>query len=926
MKPMIVLVLALCPLCAPLLARDLKVPQEYETIQEALTDAQEGDVITVSPGMYAENLRFSGKGVTLTSTAPNDPSVVAATILTAKMRMHMRTRVKMAEGSVVTFDQGETNAAVITGFTITGGQGTIDTFRYDDSRYYWGGGILCLGASPTIRGNVLKNNSFPEQTGRAYGYGGAIACIDSDALIIGNMIENNRAHEGGGIYATGGAVSIIQNTLRDNSAEVSGGGVVSFQATVMGNLLYHNTASAGGGVHAGYGSDVVNNTLVVNSADQGANLFAFSQDLSSMSTSVINNIICNGVGDAGVYWMDDGGTSRIAYNNVWGNEGVNYEGIADQTGVNGNISKDPLFADPETHDYHLLVDSPCVSSGDPIFVPPPDATDIDGQPRLLGGRVDIGFDEYDGYVRPIADAGTDQYLPYAGQPCTLDGCGSYVYDADSLRQFAWSQTAGQAVQLSDPAAMQPTFTPPVEGRYEFELVVSDGRHWGRPDTVAVTVGFISTDAVASEWPLQVGGNGHCYQAVYVPQTIYWGDAKRCADLAGGYLATITSQRENEFVFDLTCERSNCWYVWSCRGHSCGPWLGGYQEEGAPEPDGGWMWVTGEPFEYTNWWPGEPTGFNNGIQEDLLHLFSLSSGPSPFWNDRDENFAIPVSYVIEYERVTCEAEDTGPLPQTVHPGYSGAGYVVVNTSEEASMTWPVVIGRPGPRRLHLRYMNPSAETAYLSILVNDHTPVENLRCDESHVWRSIVVDTHLDCGENTVTAVCHGSDVCIDRLTLLEQNTNLALGANIRFSAQNANHPAANAVDGDPSTYWSVGPLPQWLELDLGDLYRIDRTQLIFHTEDSPQSYQFKIDGAEDRDGVYQTIVDRTDLAEPATELDPVVDTFEPVDVRYIRLTITCMRRTEVIQPRLCEFRVGASVSPATPITAYGCRQQPAPWQ
>jgi len=44
-------------------------------------------------------------------------------------------------------------------------------------------------------------------------------------------------------------------------------------------------------------------------------------------------------------------------------------------------------------EYHLLADSPCIDSGDPNFVPGPDGTDIDGQPRVMAGRVDMGADE-----------------------------------------------------------------------------------------------------------------------------------------------------------------------------------------------------------------------------------------------------------------------------------------------------------------------------------------------------------------------------------------------------------------------------------------------------------------------------------------------------------------------------------------------------
>ena len=45
-------------------------------------------------------------------------------------------------------------------------------------------------------------------------------------------------------------------------------------------------------------------------------------------------------------------------------------------------------------DLHLRPDSPCIDAGSSLYIPGPNATDIDGQPRLIGSAVDIGADEY----------------------------------------------------------------------------------------------------------------------------------------------------------------------------------------------------------------------------------------------------------------------------------------------------------------------------------------------------------------------------------------------------------------------------------------------------------------------------------------------------------------------------------------------------
>jgi hypothetical protein len=45
-------------------------------------------------------------------------------------------------------------------------------------------------------------------------------------------------------------------------------------------------------------------------------------------------------------------------------------------------------------DYHLLEGSPCINAGDPNYVPEPNETDLDGKPRVIGGRIDMGAYEY----------------------------------------------------------------------------------------------------------------------------------------------------------------------------------------------------------------------------------------------------------------------------------------------------------------------------------------------------------------------------------------------------------------------------------------------------------------------------------------------------------------------------------------------------
>jgi hypothetical protein len=89
---------------------------------------------------------------------------------------------------------------------------------------------------------------------------------------------------------------------------------------------------------------------------------------------------------------------------------------------------------------------------------------------------------------------------------------------------------------------------------------------------------------------------------------------------------MTSAAENEFAFSLIDFPE----YWNMADYTMGPWLGGYQPSGSVEPFGGWQWVTGEPFVYTHWGPGEPKDNPN---ENWLHFAGGWGGPrSSYWND------------------------------------------------------------------------------------------------------------------------------------------------------------------------------------------------------------------------------------------------------------------------------------------------------
>jgi hypothetical protein len=99
---------------------------------------------------------------------------------------------------------------------------------------------------------------------------------------------------------------------------------------------------------------------------------------------------------------------------------------------------------------------------------------------------------------PTADAGSDQSVD-EGDPVTLDGSGSTDPDG-TIASYAWTQTAGTSVTLSDAAAVNPTFTAPdvaADTVLTFQLTVADDDGLEAIDTCTVNVGWIPEAPVAN---------------------------------------------------------------------------------------------------------------------------------------------------------------------------------------------------------------------------------------------------------------------------------------------------------------------------------------------------------------------------------------------------------------------------------------------
>lgn len=370
----------------------------FKTIQEGMDAAETGDEVIVAAGTYIERLSFGGKSIVVRSVNPDEPGVVASTVIESG-----------GLPEVVVFRGGEDRNAVVSGFTITAGQV----------------GISCAWSSPVIRNNVIVSNSAD------YDEGGGISCYSSSPLIENNIIAANRAYLGGaGIACDGAQPVIVGNLLIGNVTDMNGGGILlaNCSAIVSRNRIIANVAQGNGGGIFCRGSEgqIVNNLVVSNVANSMGGGIAIYSSSSSIVANTIANNRGQGAGAGGIQFLSSSG---IVFNCIlWGNGDDLANGQAlfscledDDPGEagEGSIHDDPRFEDAdgaddtagtEDDDYRLSPDSPCLDKGcfaeatglsiqklESTFALSWDpGTDLAGQPRLTGDGPDMGCYESEG--------------------------------------------------------------------------------------------------------------------------------------------------------------------------------------------------------------------------------------------------------------------------------------------------------------------------------------------------------------------------------------------------------------------------------------------------------------------------------------------------------------------------------------------------
>jgi hypothetical protein len=160
------------------------------------------------------------------------------------------------------------------------------------------------------------------------------------------------------------------------------------------------------------------------------------------------------------------------------------------------------------------------------------------------------------------------------------------------------------------------------------------------------------DPSIAQWRIEDGGNGHWYKGITCSDFCTWQEARDIALAMGGDLASVNSEQENVFIFDVIKDNTALWFHF--QGVTVGPYIGGYQDVDAPdysEPTGGWYWTDGSSFidSYTAWNGGEPGNSCGGMPENFVNFMGYGNmNPSMLWNDiGDECHGGLAGFVVEW---------------------------------------------------------------------------------------------------------------------------------------------------------------------------------------------------------------------------------------------------------------------------------------
>ncbi len=212
-----------------------------------------------------------------------------------------------------------------------------------------------LASGATLSGFTVTGGA----TVSANSYAGGVYCQSSAAVVTNCIITGNAS----ALWAGGVFGGTVDNCVISQNSAADGGG--NYLGQLNNCLIVSNTASYGGG---GYGGTYNNCTIVANTAgNSGGGVFG------GTGATLANSII---------YFNSAPSGSNLDLAKF------NYCCSTPPLSGDGNITNPPAFVDLAGGNLRLQIGSPCINAGNNSFVN--NSTDLDGNPRIVGGTADLG--------------------------------------------------------------------------------------------------------------------------------------------------------------------------------------------------------------------------------------------------------------------------------------------------------------------------------------------------------------------------------------------------------------------------------------------------------------------------------------------------------------------------------------------------------